>query len=156
MIGLRLRGVTPLWVLLCAFAFAGQAGAGVSSFQECVDPNDVPDHVLTTLVQQAGFDFGDSSEQTCNHVASKGASTCKAQVKGAAKCLDRALDGNYDVGIKQCNQLDDPDKSDCKDEFKTTRQNGRAEVDQLREYNLGRCGDDFEIDLFNLCLMGIP
>ena len=61
MIGLRLRGVTPLWVLLCAFAFAGPADAGVTSFQECVDPNDVPDHVLTTLVQQAGFDFGDSS-----------------------------------------------------------------------------------------------
>ena len=95
MIRLRLRGVTPLFALVCAFAFPGAASAGVSEpYQECTDPNDVPDLVLSTIVQ-------------------------------------------------------------CKDDFKSYRQEGRDDIDQLRDYNLGRCSNDFEISLYNICLGGV-
>jgi hypothetical protein len=146
-----LRGVSPLFVLVCAFSLAGPASA---QFQECVDPNDVPPSLLATIVEEAGWDFGDVSEQVCNQIANKGESTCKAQVKASAQCLSRSVDTNYDVAVKQCNQLDNPDRSDCKDFFKEERDDARDQIKALKEYNLGVCQGDFANDLLGTCLLG--
>ena len=148
---LRLRGVSPLFVLVCAFAFAGPASA---QFNECVDPNDVPTSLLETIIEEAGFDFGDVSEQVCNQIANKGVSTCKAQVKGAVQCLERSVNSNRDIAVKQCNQLENPDRSECKSFFKEEREDGKELIKALKQYNLGVCDDDFADDLLLACLLG--
>ena len=128
-----------------------------AQFEECVPPFSLPDSVLFTIVNQSGFDFGDVSEQACDAIVRKGVSTCKSQVKTAAKCFRKAYDANYAVALKQCEQLGDPAaRSECKAEHKSIRDEGRTEVLSMTRVGTGTCEGAFELALLTACTVGPP
>jgi hypothetical protein len=155
MIRLRLRGVTPLFVLVCAFALPG----GVALFatpawaqQECSDPEDVPESVYFTIVNNADVLFGDLTDGQCNGIVNQGKSTCRAQTNAAASCLERSVNALYDIDIIQCNQRENQmDREDCKDEMKAWRDGAKGAIKDAKEDALAVCANLFEIALDDAC-----
>ena len=145
---LRVRGLGPLLVMACALAIAGTANA------QCEDPEDIPADLFENIFESAGFDFGDLPESTCNSITKKGVSTCKTLVKGAAKCLDQVNNANHDIAVKQCNELENPDKQNCKDEWKVIKESVKDDNKAEKDAAIDDCEGEFGDDLFGLCLLG--
>jgi hypothetical protein len=145
--------LAPACVALGLVLFAGSARA---QFQECVVPGAVPEAVFETILDQASFDFGDLSDKVCNSIVKKGLSTCRAQVKAAAKCYDRAFAANYAIAVKQCQQLEtSEERADCKAESKSIRDEGKDDVDASKDSALAVCEGEFEAALSDNCLNGV-
>jgi hypothetical protein len=143
----------PVCAALGFLLFAGSARA---QFEECAFLPGVPEAVYDTIIDQASFDFGDLSDKVCNSIVKKGVSTCRTQVKAAAKCFDRAFAANYAIGVKQCQQLEDSgDRSECKAELKAIRDDGKDEIDSSKDSALAVCEGEFEAALSDDCLNGI-
>lgn len=137
-------------VALGLLLFGGSARAQV---QGCVLPDTVPIAVYNTIIDSADVDFGDLSEKVCKSIANKGVSTCNAQVKAADKCFRKAYDTNYEIAVKQCQQLDDStDRADCKAEFKSIRDEGKDESADDKAEGLEICETDFAEALESACL----
>jgi hypothetical protein len=129
------------------------AGTARAQFAECVVPEDAAFAVYETIIDEASFDFGNVSEKACNAIVKEGVKTCKAQVKAAAKCYDRALDSNYKIILKQCAELETSDeRAECKGVFKEERDTGKSEVDVSEQAGLASCVGEFESALLNDCL----
>jgi hypothetical protein len=136
-----------------ALGFILVAGTARAQFAECVVPSEVPGGVYETILDEASFDFGNVSEKTCNAIVKEGVKTCKAQVKAAAKCYDRALDANYKIILKQCAELETSgERAECKGVFKEDRDLGKAEVELSEQAGLASCVGEFESALLNECL----
>lgn len=143
----------PVCVALGLLLSAGSARAQI---QGCVDPGNVPIAVYNTIIDNADVDFGDLSEKVCKSIVKKGVSTCKAQVKSAAKCFRKAYDTNYDIAVKQCQQLEDSsDRADCKSEFKMIRDAGKDDSEDDQASALDVCAEEFAPALEAACLDGI-
>jgi hypothetical protein len=139
--------------VFAAFGFMLVAGSARAQFAECALPAAVPEFVFETILEEASFDFGDVSEKACNGIVKEGIKTCKAQVKAAAKCFDRALDTNYKIALKQCQELEDSEaRADCKAGFKAERDDGKGDVELSKNSGLGVCDDEFEDALLSECL----
>jgi hypothetical protein len=129
------------------------AGTARAQFDECVLPAAVPEFVFETILDEASFDFGFVSDKTCKAIVKEGVKTCKAQVKAADKCFDRALDSNYKIAAKQCQELDSSeDRADCKNSFKANRDAGKSEVQLSTDSALAVCEGEFEGALSDACL----
>jgi hypothetical protein len=140
-------------MVFAALGFMLVAGTARAQFDECVLPAAVPEFVFETILDQASFDFGNVSEKVCDGIVKEGIKTCKAQVKAAAKCYDRALDTNYKIALKQCNELEDSgERADCKAGFKANRDDGKSEVEVSKDSGLVVCDGEFEGALSNACL----
>jgi hypothetical protein len=140
-------------MVCAALGFMLVAGTAKAQFAECVVPTIVPGEVFDTIVDQSSFNFGDTSEKACNGIAKEGVKTCKAQVKAADKCFDRALDTNYKIALKQCAELETAeDRADCKAGFKAERDDGKGEVELSKQNALTVCDGEFEAALLNECL----
>lgn len=132
------------------------AGSARAQFDECVSPVAVPEDVFDTIIELASIDFGDLDSKVCQKITNQGVSTCKAQVKAAAKCENRSVDALYDIAVKQCNQLEDPeDRSDCKSGSKENKQGLKADTEAERSSALAVCEGDFAEALADACA-GIP
>jgi hypothetical protein len=129
------------------------AGTARAQFDECVLPSDVPEAFFETILDQASFAFGDVTEKTCDAIVKEGLKTCKTQVKAADKCYDRALDANYKIVLKQCNELEDPEeRAVCKTNVKGFRDNAKSDIELDKESGLGICDDEFQEALLEACL----
>ena len=131
------------------------AGSARAQFAECVDPTDVPEAVFETILSQAGFDFGSVSAKVCKGIVNKGVSTCKAQVKLSEKCFRRAYDTDYTISVKQCQQLSKQDRSDCKSEAKSIRDEGKDDIKNSGKFAIGICEGEFDSALTDACENGI-
>lgn len=157
------RAVTCAFsVILCAslglpvLTGVARAGASFTNFDECSDPTAVPDDVFVTIAVDAGFDFGDLPEKTCKSITKKGVSTCKTQVKSAAKCNDVTAKSNYDITAKQCAQLDGSDnRKACKSAAKNLMQLIRSLNKANRQNGLDDCVAGFEAQLQDACINGV-
>lgn len=128
------------------------ASSARAQFEECTEPNAVPSAVFETITDQADLDFGDLSDKVCDSIVKKGLSTCKSQVKLAAKCWDKTLDTNYDIQLKQCNQLaDSGDRADCKALYKADRNAFRSTIDSATASGLDICANQFAEGLSMSC-----
>jgi hypothetical protein len=143
---------------LCAvLGFLLVADAAQAQFLECVEPTDVPDRVLNTILEEASFIFGAVEDKVCTSIVKEGVKTCKAQVKGAAKCLGLASITNYKIQLKQCQELEDPQaRADCKAEFNATRDLGKAKIEEVKNDGLVICEDSFAEELSDACLGILP
>ena len=65
------------------------------------------------------------------------------------------MNANYDIQIKQCQQLEDPQRSGCKAEMKGVRNAARGEIDGARSEALDLCNGKFVSALRNTC-EGVP
>jgi hypothetical protein len=132
------------------------AGSAHAQFDECVVPSSVPEAVFNTILDEASFGFGGVPDKVCNSIVKKGISTCKAQVKAAAKCFDRAFNANYAISVKQCQQLESSeDRSECKAESKAIRDDGKGEVELSKDSGLDICEGEFEESLSDACLLAV-
>jgi hypothetical protein len=145
---LKVRGLAPLVLAACTLAFAPLANA------QCADPDDVPAELLGSIFEEAGIGFGELDENVCNKIAKKGVSTCRSLVKSAAKCLNQVADTHNSITATQCNELDNPERGQCKNEAKDNRDAARAEAENLQNANLTVCETEFNEDLLGLCLLG--
>jgi hypothetical protein len=149
--------ISRLAVFCAVLVFMLVSGSARAQFDECVQPEDVPEFVFETNYDQASFDFGDVEDKVCSSIVKEGVKTCKAQVKAAAKCFDRALDTNYKIALKQCQELEDSGaRADCKAEFKATRDEGKGNVEISEQLGLAVCDDDFAEELSGICTGLIP
>jgi hypothetical protein len=139
-----------VWMLAAALAlFATPAWA---QFQECSDPDGVPESVYFTIVDNADVLFGDLTDGQCNGIVNQGKATCKAQTNAAASCLDRSVNALYDIDIIQCDQRENSmDRQACKNEMKAWRENLKAEIKDVKEEALAVCANLFEIALDDAC-----
>ncbi len=137
-----LRRMAPV---VCGLGLLWSAGsARAQAFTECVFPSSVPESVFFTILDQSSFGFGEVPESVCHAIVKKGVATCKAQVKAAAQCFNRALAANYVIAIKQCKQLADPvDRAACKDESQAIRDGGKAEIAGARTDAIAVCETEF-------------
>jgi hypothetical protein len=143
--------------LCAALGFLIVAASAHAQFDECVQPELVPEFVFETIYDQASFDFGDVEDKVCSSIVKEGVKTCKAQVKAAAKCFDRALDTNYKIALKQCQALESSEARDaCKAEYKATRDEGKGNVEESEDLGLAICDDDFAEELSGICTGLIP
>lgn len=139
-----------------AFGVLLLAGSARAQFEECVQPSSVPANLFDTIIEVASFDFGALDESVCQKITNKGVSTCKSQVKAAAKCFNRSLDASYEISIKQCNQLEDStDRSECKAGVKTNKQEGKDEVETDKQEGLAECEGEFADELSAICDLGV-
>lgn len=146
--------LAPVCVALGLLLFAGSARA---QFEECLLPSQVPEEVFGTITDEAAFAFGELTDKVCKSIVKKGVSTCKAQVKTADKCFQRALDTNYAIAAKQCQQLEDSaDRSECKAKVKSTRDEGKDEINSSKDLGLGLCDGNFALLLSADCLGELP
>jgi len=153
---LRMR-TCAVWASLGLWFLAGSARAGFTSFTECEDPAAVPGQVFTTIAADASFQFGALPEKVCNGITKKGISTCKTQVKAAAKCNDVTAGSNYDITVKQCGQLaTSSDRKLCKTNAKNFMQLIKSLNKTNRQNGLTDCNAGFEAQLQDACINGVP
>lgn len=145
--------------LLSAVAVLGvlfAASAARAQFEECVIPASVPESVFDTIVDQAGFGFGTLSGKVCKGIANKGASTCRTQVKLQEKCFRKAIDTNYQIAVKECNQLGTKqDRKECKSDAKSLRNENRDDVKNSEKSGLDTCKDELKSALTDVCENGV-
>jgi hypothetical protein len=140
---------------LGVLVLVGSARAGIA-FPECNTPQAVPDDVLAGILSNGSFDFGNLSAKTCNSIVNKGVSVCKAQVKLAANCNEKALAGTVDIVLKQCDQLaNSMDRSDCKAGTKSEQSSIKDSIKASQSLGLTECEGTFELSLSDACTNGV-
>lgn len=131
------------------------AGSARAQFGECVLPTNVPEAVFETILDQAGFDFGSVSGKVCKSITNKGVSTCRTQVKAQERCFRKALETNYTISVKQCQQLGTKqERNDCKSDARDALKEGKSEIDDSKDDALNVCKNTFKDELDDACTNG--
>ena len=147
-------------VFCASLGFLLLAGSASAQYEECPLPQNIPESVFGTILDQADDFFGDLTQKTCDSIVKKGVATCKAQVKAAYKCGVKTANSNYEILLKQCATFTDAvDRADCKEGAKALRdmnKNGYRNSMENEEFpelgGLAICDDEFTVVLNGACM----